>query len=170
MSLRPFFIASSLILSPLAAIGFESAAFAQSVNIIPLSITVPPTLNVTLVATNNASNLQNAIQLAQTGLQSTKIADFSATTNAFNGVIITASSTNNGNLKNSNNVSIPYKLGLTTPSNPTAPSTPTFQTLGQFSHNLLGGDFGLHIEINNPGNISAGTYSDTLTLTVATSS
>ncbi|MBD2133227.1 hypothetical protein H6F47_12485 [Sphaerospermopsis sp. FACHB-1094] len=170
MSLRPFFIASSLILSPLAAIGFESAAFAQSVNTIPLSITVPPTVSVTLTATSNASNLQNAIQLAQSGLQSTKIAGFSAATNAPSGVVITASSTNNGNLKNSNNVSIPYKLGLTQPSNPTAPSTPTFQTLGQFSHNLGGGDFDLYIEINNSGNISAGTYSDTLTLTVATSS
>ena len=76
MSLRRFFIASSLILSPL---GFGSAAFAGTTSNIELNATVPETANITSTPTTEAANLHDSISQSQRGI--VKIADFNVTTN-----------------------------------------------------------------------------------------
>jgi hypothetical protein len=166
MFLRRFLISSSLILSPL---GFGSAAFAQTTSNINLSATVPATASIALTATAEASNLQNSIQLAQTGIQTPiKIADFTVTTNNTGGVTLTAASTNSGRLRNNNGDSIPYKIEVTGDQGAT-PNTVNFSTLSGFTR-FVNRDIDLYIEINNPGSLPAGTYTDTLTLTIATGS
>ncbi|PPJ65248.1 hypothetical protein [Cuspidothrix issatschenkoi] len=160
MSLRRFFIASSLILSPL---GFGSAAFAQTTSNINLTATVPATASITLTPTTEATNLYDSISQSQRG--SVKIADFNVTTNT-PGVTLTASSINGGNLRNSNGDDIPYKLEITG-SGGAAP-TNGFSTVTNFSR-FMDGDADLYIEIPNIVNSLAGTYSDTLTLTISTS-
>ncbi|MTJ31655.1 spore coat protein U domain-containing protein [Aphanizomenon sp. UHCC 0183] len=170
MSLRPFFIASSLILSPLAAIGFGSAAFAQatSTSNIPLGITVPARATINAVATSQAANLENAIQFSQVGLQYAKIADFTVSTNVTTATL-TTTSTNAGALKNSNNDTIPYKIAVSLDGSLTQPFE--YKTLENYSFPFgNNSNLDLHIEINNTGSIKAGTYSDTLTLTLSAGS
>ncbi|MEB3147494.1 MAG: hypothetical protein VKL60_00525 [Sphaerospermopsis sp.] len=169
MSLRPFFIASSLILSPLAAIGFGSAAFANTLTgDIPIGITVPTTANITVTATANAGNLENAIQLTQAGFQATKIADLLFEGNA--DVDLTVTSAQNGNLKNvdNENLTIPYKLAVISDNGSIDNDSILFVTLDNITEFLASGQQNrdLYIQINNTGNIAAGTYFDTLTLTV----
>ncbi|MDH6098133.1 hypothetical protein NWP21_04605 [Anabaenopsis sp. FSS-46] len=167
MFLRRFLISSSLILSPL---GFGSAAFAQTTSTIDLSLTVPATASIALTATAEASNLQNSIQLAQTGIQTPiKIADFTVTTNAV-GVTLTASSTNNGQLRSQAGdfIPIPYKIQVQGDGG-AVPNSVNFSTLNNFSR-YVSGNIDLYIEIENPGSLLAGTYTDTLTLTISTDS
>lgn len=169
MSLRPFFIASSLILSPLAAIGFGSAAFANTLTgDIPIGITVPTTANIAVTATANANNLQNAIQLTQPGFKATKIADLLFEGNA--NVNLTVTSVQNGNLRNVNNanLTIPYKLAVISDNGTINNDSTLFGTLDNIIEFLASGqrNMDLYIQINNTGNIAAGTYFDVLTLTV----
>jgi hypothetical protein len=161
MSLRRFFIASSLILSPL---GFGSAAFAGTTSNIELNATVPVTANITSTPTTQAANLYDSISQSQQGI--VKIADFNVTTNTY--VTLTASSTNGGNLRNSSGYNIEYKLEITGDGG--AAPTNGFSTVTNFSKNMDGnsGNRDLYIEIPNMVGAPAGTYSDTLTLTIST--
>ena len=161
MSLRRFFIASSLILSPL---GFGSAAFAGTTSNIELNATVPVTANITSTPTTEAANLHDSISQSQRGI--VKIADFNVTAN-ISEVELTVSSTNSGNLENDNEDRIGYKLQMT-PNESEAP-TDGFVTVTDFS-GTVNGDADLYIEIpiTNMVNAPAGTYSDTLTLTIST--
>ncbi len=159
MSLRRFFIASSLILSPL---GFGSAAFAQTTSTIPLTATVPATVSITSTPTTDATDLYDSILSSQRGI--VKIADFNVTTNTPY-VTITASSTNNGKLGNENGDDIPYKLEVT--ADGVEAPTDGFNTVADFSESVVG-SADLYIEITNMNNAAAGTYSDTLTLTIST--
>ncbi|MBE9251474.1 hypothetical protein IQ226_20560 [Dolichospermum sp. LEGE 00240] len=159
MSLRRFFIASSLILSPL---GFGSAAFAETTSTIDLTATVPPTASITLTPTTEAAGLYDSILSSQRGI--VKIADFSVTTNT-SYVTLTASSINGGNLRNSNGNDIPYKLEIT--GDESEAPIDGFSTATDFSRDI-DGNADLYIEITNMNNADAGTYSDTLTLTVST--
>ncbi|BAZ86344.1 hypothetical protein [Dolichospermum compactum] len=159
MSLRRFFIASSLILSPL---GFGSAAFAETTSTIELNATVPVTANITLTSTTEATDLYDSILSSQRGI--VKIADFSVTSNTPY-VILTASSTNSGNLMSDNLDQISYKLHVGDDGSE-APID-GFDTVTDFSRSVTGnGD--LYIEITNMNNADAGTYSDTLTLIIST--
>ena len=161
MSLRRFFIASSLILSPL---GFGSAAFAETTSNIDLTATVPATANITSTSTTEAANLYDSISQSQRGI--VKIADFSVTSNTPY-VILTASSTNSGNLMSDNSDQISYKLhvgddGSEAPIN-------GFDTVTDFSRVVVGnGDLYIEIPIENMVDAPAGTYSDTLTLIIST--
>jgi spore coat protein U-like protein len=161
MSLRRFFIASSLILSPL---GFGSAAFAGTTSNIELNATVPVTANITSTPTTEAANLYDSISQSQRGI--VKIADFNVTTNTFY-VTLTASSTNGGNLRNISGGDIEYKLEITGDGG--AAPTNGFSTVTNFSENMNGNrDLYIEIPITNMVNAPAGTYSDTLTLTIST--
>ena len=161
MSLRRFFIASSLILSPL---GFGSAAFAETTSTIELNATVPVTANITSTPTTEAANLYDSISNSQQGI--VKIADFNVTTNT-SSVTLTASSTNGGNLRNSNADDIPYKLEITGDGG--AAPTDGFSTVTNFTKNMDGDtDLYIQIPITNMVNAPAGTYSDSLTLTIST--
>ena len=159
MSLRRFFIASSLILSPL---GFGSAAFAETTSNIDLTATVPATASITSTPTTDATDLYDSILSSQRGI--VKIADFNVTTNTPY-VTITASSTNGGNLRNSNGDDIPYKLEVT--ADGVEAPTDGFSTVADFLAPVVG-SADLYIEITNMNNANAGTYDDTLTLTVST--
>jgi spore coat protein U-like protein len=159
MSLRRFFIASSLILSPL---GFGSAAFAETTSIIDLTATVPATASITLTSTPQAAGLYDSILSSQRGI--VKIADFSVTSNTPY-VILTASSANDGNLMSDNLDQISYKLHVGDDGSE-APSD-GFDTVTDFSR-VVSGNGDLYIEITNMNNADAGTYSDTLTLTIST--
>lgn len=112
MSLRRFFVASSLILSPLATMGFQSAAFAgtDSTNII-IGGTVDPVIDIEATATAAAQQLP----LSTPGLQTAKIADLTLNSNNYSGVTVTATSTNNGKLVDSNNPDffVSYQIDLT---------------------------------------------------------
>lgn len=161
MSLRRFFIASSLILSPL---GFGSAAFAQTTSNIELNATVPETASITSTPTTDATDLYDSILSSQQGI--VKIADFNVTTNTPY-VTITASSTNGGNLSNENGDDIPYKLEVT--ADGVEAQSNNFNTVADFSESVVGSaDLYIEISMTDMNNADAGTYDDTLTLTVST--
>lgn len=164
MPLRRFFIASTLILSPLAAIGFESAAFAGTTQDINLGAVVPSRISITSTADANSSALQNLLNL--TGSQTTteaKIADLTVDTNE-NSVNISATSVNNGALLNSTNgQTIPYLLEITQD----GAGRYGGSIVSDLNFQAADGDYDLHILIPSAGNIKAGTYTDILTLTVA---
>ena len=166
MSLRRFFVASSLILSPL---GFGSAAFAQTTSTIPLTATVPATSSITSTPTTNATNLYDSISQSQQGR--VRIADLNITTNT-PGVTLTATSTNDGNLINSSGDNIPYKLEIINDGGGTPSGNfKTVTTFSSYRDRNTYSDVDLYIEIpiTNMVNSPAGTYSDTLTLTISTS-
>lgn len=165
MSLRRFFIASSLILSPLAAIGFESAAFADTSQQIPLEVTVPSRLSITAAPDANAAALQNVLDLSRAEPSPAKIADITVDTNEPN-VSITATSANSGTLRNSaNNVAITYRLAIV--ADESAISVSNSSTVSELNFQAANAQYDLHIVVDVPENVAAGTYSDILTLTLA---
>jgi len=160
MSLRRFLVASSLILSPVAAIGVQSTAFAESAtsNVI-LSGTVPASVTITSTATGAASSLP----LSTAGTQTVQIANITVTTN-FGGAILTATSTNNGVLLNSNNPNdnLQYQLDIVGDGGQAG----NFSNIGSFSRTVQG-ELDLYIQVNNPAVPKKGSYNDTITLTVS---
>ena len=162
MSLRHFFIASSLILSPLATMGFQSAAFAgtDSTNII-IGGTVDPVIDIEATATAAAQQLP----LSTPGQQTVKIADLTLNSNNYSGVTVTATSTNNGQLVDSNNLDIfvSYQIDLTGDGG--APGN--FRPLSTFSQTVSSPQTDLYILVTNPSLPQQGNYSDTITITVA---
>ncbi|MBE9058940.1 hypothetical protein [Sphaerospermopsis sp. LEGE 08334] len=161
MSLQRFLIASSLILSPLAAIGFQSAAFAgtDSTNII-IGGTVAPVIDIEASATADAAQLP----LSTAGQQTVKIADLTLNSNNFSGVTLTLSSTNGGLLVDSNDPenAVYYEVDLT--GNDGQPGA--FRALNAFSQSVGSPQTDLYIRISNPNVPKQGNYSDTITLTV----
>ncbi len=162
MSLRRFFVASSLILSPLATMGFQSAAFAgtDSTNII-IGGTVASVIDIEATATAQAQDLP----LSTPGPQVVKIADLTLNSNNYSGVTVSVGSTNNGELVDLNNPSniVTYQIDLVgdsgTPSN--------FRSLGLFSQIVSSAQTDLYIRVNNPSVPKQGNYSDTITVIVA---
>ena len=162
MSLQRFLIASSLILSPLATMGFQSAAFAgnATTNII-LSGTVAPIISIAATATSDAEQLP----LSTAGQQTVKIADLTLNSNNFSGVTVTVSSTNSGRLVDSNEPenAVLYQIALI-PDNGTPGG---FDSLSSFSQSVLLSQTDLYIQFNNPSVPKQGNYSDTITVTVS---
>lgn len=162
MSLQRFLIASSLILSPLATIGFQSAALADSAttNVI-ISGTVDPVISLQAVATAQAQDLP----LSTPGQQVVKIADLTLDSNNYSGVRLTATSTNNGFLLAQNNPlnAVPYQIDVVadggTPGN--------FRAVGAIGQTVSSAQTDLYIQVNNPSTPKQGTYTDTITITVA---
>jgi hypothetical protein len=169
MSLRRSLIASSLILAPITTFGFGSAAFADTAtDNIQLSGTVSSIIAIQADPTPDAANLP----VATGGIQSTKIADISITTNNTAGVTITASSTNEGNLLSSTNPNdtIPYQVAVV--ANGASPNFVSIDALNQSETTGFDANSGqktveLMIELNNPALPKRGNYNDTITLIVA---
>lgn len=160
MSLRRFLVASSLILSPVAAISLQSAAFAvTATNNIQIGGSVPASVTITSTATTAASSLP----LSTAGTQTVKIADVVVTTN-FGAATITASSTNNGVLLNSNNPNdnLQYELDIVGDGGQAG----NFSNVGGFNR-VVEGELDLYIRVNNPSTPKKGNYADTITLTVS---
>lgn len=160
MSLRHFLVASSLILSPVAVIGVQSTAFAESANdSINISGNVPASVTITSTAADAATSLP----LSTAGTQTVKIADITVTTN-FGGAILTATSTNNGVLLNSNNPNdnLQYQLDIVGDGGQAG----NFSNIGSFSRTVQG-ELDLYIQVNNPAVPKKGSYNDTITLTVS---
>lgn len=163
MSLRHFFIASSLILAPITTLGFGSAAFAgtDSTNII-IRGTVDPVIDIQATATAVAEQLP----LSTPGELIVKIADLTLNSNNYSGVTVTATSTNNGLLVDSNdpdNIFIPYQIELTGDGG--APGD--FRPLSTFSQIVSSPQTDLYILVTNPSLPKQGNYGDTITITVA---
>lgn len=162
MSLRHFFIASSLILAPITTLGFGSAAFAgtDSTNII-IRGTVDPVIDIEATATAVAEQLP----LSTPGQLIVKIADLTLNSNNYSGVTVTATSTNDGLLVDSNNpdIFVPYEIDLTGDGG--APGD--FRPLSTFSQIVSSPQTDLYILVTNPSLPKQGNYGDTITITVA---
>jgi hypothetical protein len=162
MSLRRFLAASSLILAPIATIGFQSAAFAgtDSTNII-IGGTVAPVIDIEATATSDAAQLP----LSTAGQQTLKIADLTLNSNNYGGVTVTVTSTNNGQLVDSGNPenAVLYQIDVVgdggTPDN--------FRFLNAFSQSVTAPNTDLYIRFTNLSVPKQGTYNDTITITVA---
>lgn len=160
MSLRRFLVASSLILSPVAAISLQSAAFAvTATDNIQIGGSVPASVTITSTATTAASSLP----LSTAGTQTVKIADVVVTTN-FGAATISATSTNNGVLLNSNNPNdnLQYELDIVGDGGQAG----NFSNVGGFNR-VVDGELDLYIRVNNPSTPKKGNYADTITLTVS---
>jgi hypothetical protein len=160
MSLRHFLVASSLILSPVAAISLQSAAFAvTATDNIQIGGSVPASVTITSTGTAAATSLP----LSTAGTQTVKIADVVVTTN-FGAATITASSTNNGVLLNSNNPNdnLQYELDIVGDGGQAG----NFSNVGGFNR-VVEGELDLYIRVNNPSTPKKGNYADTITLTVS---
>lgn len=160
MSLRRFLVASSLILSPVAAISLQSAAFAvTATDNIQIGGSVPASVTITSTGTAAATSLP----LSTAGTQTVKIADVVVTTN-FGAATITASSTNNGVLLNSNNPNdnLQYELDIVGDGGQAG----NFSNVGGFNR-VVEGELDLYIRVNNPSTPKKGNYADTITLTVS---
>jgi hypothetical protein len=162
MSLRHFFIASSLILAPITTLGFGSAAFAgtDSTNII-IRGTVDPVIDIQATATAVAEQLP----LSTPGELIVKIADLTLNSNNYSGVTVTATSTNDGLLVDSNNpdIFVSYQIELTGDGG--APGD--FRPLNTFSQIVSSPQTDLYILVTNPSLPKQGNYGDTITITVA---
>lgn len=161
MSLRRFFIASSLILSPVAAISVQSAAFAVTENHnIEIGGIVFATVSITSTTNQYTSNLP----LSTAGVQhNLKIADLVVTTN-FGAATISATSTNNGLLFNNDSPddSLQYQIDIVGDGG----QANNFSNLSSFSRQVEG-DLDLYIKFTNPSIPKQGIYTDTITLTVS---
>ncbi|WP_254174765.1 hypothetical protein [Planktothrix pseudagardhii] len=161
MSLRRFLVASSLILSPVAAISLQSAAFAQTAtDTIQIGGSVPATVSITSTTTTVATNLP----LSTAGVENNlKIADLVVTTN-FGAATITATSTNNGTLLNTSNPSASrqYELDIVGDGG----QANNFSNLSSFTR-VVEGDLDLYIQFTNPSTPQKGNYTDTIILTVS---
>jgi hypothetical protein len=114
MSLRHFFIASSLILAPITTLGFGSAAFANTAtDSIQLEGTVESQILIDANPTQAAADLPLSPEYAgQDGSTTVHIADLDITSNNPEGISIGASSTNNGKLKSINGDEIEYAIAI----------------------------------------------------------
>jgi len=173
MSLRHFFIASSLILAPITTLGFGSAAFADTATTdIILSGTVESQIAIDANPTQYAGDLP--MTPSQTGSNTIPIADLSITSNNPAGITITASSTNDGKLKTSNGDEIAYGIAIVN-SGSGAPSPSSVVPVSQLSQSETTGfdpntgvkEMDLYIEYAVGGMPKMGNYADTLTITVA---
>lgn len=162
MSLQRFLIVSSLIIAPITTFAFEPAAFAgtDSTNII-IGGTVAPVIDIEATPTAAAQQLP----LSDPGPKIVKIADLTLTSNNYSGVTVTATSTNEGLLLDSNNpeISVSYQIDLV--SDNTAPGD--FRSLNTFNHIVSIPETDLYIQVNNPSLPIQGNYGDTITITVA---
>lgn len=180
MSLRHFFIASSLILAPITTLGFGSAAFANTAtDSIQLSGTVESQIAIDATPTQAAADLPLSPEYAdQNGWNMVQIADLNITSNNTEGITITASSTNDSELVSTTNSSdkITYGIaivdsGAATPTS----SSPLNNVSVPFSQSVTSGfnsDTGvkamdLYIHYMVGGMPKQGTYTDTLTITVS---
>ncbi|CAD5962354.1 hypothetical protein [Planktothrix agardhii] len=167
MSLRHFFIASSLILAPITTLGFGSAAFANTAtDSIILSGTVESQILIDATPTTNAS----ALPMDQSNI--VHIADLDITSNNPEGISIGASSTNNGKLKSINGDEIEYAIAIVNDNSGT-PSTSATTSLSSFGQNVTGFDpetglksMDLYISYDVGGMPKQGTYTDTITITI----
>jgi len=175
MSLRHFFIASSLILAPITTLGFGSAAFADTATTdIILSGTVESQIAIDANPTQYAGDLP--MTPSQTGSNTIPIAELSITSNNTAGITITADSTNNGLLVSNANSSdtIPYGIAIVN-SGSGAPSPSSVVPVSQLSQSETTGfdtntgvkEMDLYIEYAVGGMPKKGTYVDTLIITVA---
>jgi len=177
MSLRRFFIASSLILAPITTLSFGSAAFADTATTdIILSGTVESQIAIDANPTTDASNLP--MTPSQDGWTTVQIADLDITSNNPAGITIGASSTNEGELVSSADSSDTIQYGIAivndgsgapTMSNPLSPGSPPFsqsETTG-FNPDTGVKSMDLYIRYSVGGMPKQGNYSDTLTITVS---
>jgi len=171
MSLRHFFIASSLILAPITTLGFGSAAFADTAtDSIILSGTVESQIAIDATPTPNASDLP--MTPSTTGSNVLPIADLVITSNNPAGITITASSTNNGKLKTSNGDEIAYRIAIVNNNSGIPSSVSTVSSFGLDVTSGFDPDTGvkqmdLYIDYTVGGMPKQGDYTDTLTITVA---
>ncbi len=172
MSLRHFFIASSLILAPITTLGFGSAAFADTTSDIILSGTVESQIAIDATLTTAASDLPLSPEYAgQDGSTTVHIADLDITSNNIAGITITASSLNLGDLVGDNQEEIPYTIAIVNKGAGTPTSTTSVSSLNQ---NVVEGfdsqtgikSMDLYIRYSVLG-LKQGNYSDTLTITVS---
>lgn len=173
MSLRHFFIASSLILAPITTLGFGSAALADTATSdIILTGTVDSQIAIDATATPAAGALPLSPEYAgQDGSTTVHIADLDITSNNIAGITITASSTNVGELVGNNEEEIPYTIAIVNDGAGTPTSTTSVSSLNQ---NVVEGfdsqtgikSMDLYIKYSVLG-LKMGDYSDTLTITVS---
>lgn len=171
MSLRRLLVASSLIVTPVATLSLAPAAFADTdSNSIGVSGTVPSIIAITATQTAAAT----ALPLSTGGDQTAKIADVSITSNNTAGITITATSTNNGILQSSTNVSdtVEYQIAIVNDGSATPTSYTNLSSLSQsetsgFSQTTGVKELDLYIKVANPTLPKRGNYIDTITLTVA---
>ncbi|CAD5971542.1 hypothetical protein [Planktothrix agardhii] len=174
MSLRHFFIASSLILAPITTLGFGSAAFADIISEdIILSGTVESRIAIDATPTTAASDLP--LSPSQTGWETVKVAMLEITNNNPAGITITADSINDGKLVSSANSSdaIPYGIAIINYGSQ-APAAIPMTPLSSVNQSVTSGfnaDSGkkamdLYIRYPVEG-LKQGNYSDTLTITVS---
>ena len=170
MSLRHFFIASSLILAPITTLGFGSAAFAGTdSDYIQLEGTVDSQITIVANPTQAAADLQMSPEYAgQDGSTTVHIADLDIASNNAAGIIITSSSGNLGKLTSGEN-EIAYTIAIVD----NGAGTPTTY-VSNLNQNVNGFDtetgiksMDLYIRYSVGGMPKQGTYTDTITITVA---
>ncbi|MCB8759519.1 hypothetical protein [Planktothrix agardhii] len=174
MSLRHFFIASSLILAPITTLGFGSAAFADTTSDIILSGTVDSQIAIDANPTTAASDLPlSPLAAGQDGSTTVHIADLDITSNNPVGIIITASSLNGGGelVGSIQDTAIPYTIAIVNNGAGTPTSTTSVSSLNQIVVEGFDSETGiksmdLYIKYSVLG-LKKGDYSDTLTITVA---
>jgi hypothetical protein len=176
MSLRHFFIASSLILAPITTLGFGSAAFADTASdYIQLSGTVEQQIAIDANRTTAASDLPLSPEDAgQDGSTTVHIADLDITSNNIAGITITSSSDNDGKLVSSANSSdaIPYGIAIINYGSQ-APAAIPMTPLSSVNQSVTSGfntdgTKAMDLYIRYPvENLKQGNYSDTLTITVS---
>jgi hypothetical protein len=170
MSLRHFFIASSLILAPITTLGFGSAALADTDSDIILSGTVDSQIAIDATPTTAASDLPlSPLAAGQDGSTTVHIADLDITSNNSAGINITADSYSEGELTSGEN-EIAYTIAIVD-NGGTPTSTTSVSSLNQ---NVNGFDsptgiksMDLYIRYSVGGMPKMGNYSDTLTITVS---
>ena len=172
MSLRHFFIASSLILAPITTLGFGSAAFAGTdSDYIQLEGTVDSQITIVANPTQAAADLQMSPEYAgQDGSTTVHIADLDIASNNAAGIIITSSSGNLGKLTSGEN-EIAYTIAIVDNGAGTPTSTTSVSSLNQ---NVNGFDtetgiksMDLYIKYSVGVMPKQGTYTDTITITVS---
>ncbi|MCB8775914.1 spore coat protein U domain-containing protein [Planktothrix agardhii] len=170
MSLRHFFIASSLILAPITTLGFGSAAFANTASgIIQLSGTVDSQIAIGANRTNAGGALPLSPSAAgQDGSTNVHIADLNITSNNIAGITITSSSVNAGKLKSGEN-QIAYTIAIVDndAGTPTTYVSNLNQNVNGFNTETGIKSMDLYIRYSVGGMPKKGTYTDTITITVA---
>ncbi|MFM6453390.1 MAG: hypothetical protein ACKPH7_16425 [Planktothrix sp.] len=172
MSLRHFFIASSLILAPITTLGFGSAALADTAtDSIILSGTVESQIAINATPTTDSTNLPMT-QLSESGANVVRVANLDITSNNPAGITIEASSTNNGKLKTTNGDEIAYRIAIVNNNSGIPSSVSTVSSFGLDVTSGFDPDTGvkqmdLYIDYTVGGMPKQGNYSDTLTITVA---
>ncbi|CAD0225459.1 conserved hypothetical protein [Planktothrix agardhii] len=169
MSLRHFFIASSLILAPITTLGFGSAAFADTASdYIQLSGTVEQQIAIDANRTTAASDLPLSPEDAgQDGSTTVHIADLDITSNNIAGITITSSSDNDGELTSGQN-EIAYTIAIVdNGGTPTTYVSNLNQNVNGFNTETGSKSMDLYIKYSVGGMPKQGTYTDAITITVA---